>query len=149
LKALIIFLVLHSGAIFAIDDSSFANKDRYVLLSLNSIKKNTSFNVTASCFPPKGKKLNPHSLVRIWEKINGKWILADKISPDEDFGLNTNYKMAKKVSTSKQNSEIALEIDFIHCNKNGGGQCSMEKYLGKIVRTEKAKDDQLIFDLRI
>jgi hypothetical protein len=115
----------------------------------------TSFTVTANCFPPKGKKLSSHSIVRLWEKINSKWILADQISPNEDqetfanLGIFANYVMSKTVNVVMKNSELALEIDFIHCNKTGGGQCTMERYIGKIARTENAKDDQLIFDLRI
>jgi hypothetical protein len=146
---LLLSLFLYSFTIYALEESAFKNKDRYVLMKFSPVKKELSFTVTAHCYPPKGKKLNSASFIKFWEKSNNQWILRDKILPDESFDVMGDYQMSKLVKAHELNSELALEVEFIHCNKVGGGQCSMERYLGKVPRSSKVKSNELDFDLKI
>ena len=58
------------------------------------------------------------------------------------------YKLKFDDNLQSKKSEIALEAEFIHCNYKGG-QCAMEKYLGKVKRSPKSTNKNLSLDLKI
>lgn len=139
-------LIAFQATAFAIDDSSFKNKDKYQFLKIQPIGKIKEFNIHATFYPPEGKKLNKASYIKVWEKKKKEWVLAEQITPDLDLGLLPEYKLEKKVNVDSTNTPLAVEIEFIHCSLSGG-QCAMEKFLGKIER--KAAVDQQTINLTL
>lgn len=147
----ILFLAIMMTNVFAIDSESFKNKDKYEFLKLTPVGKNESeLNVNIFFHPPEGKKVNSASMIRLWEN-NGKdseWVIADKAYASGELSILHNNQMEKKLNSKNVHLEQAIEIDFIHCNYSGG-QCQMQKYLGKIMRSKKSKNHSLELSLKL
>jgi hypothetical protein len=149
MKLLISFFILGLfNSAMAIDDTSFKNKDKYQSLNLQPIGLLQEFDVHATFYPPEGKKLNKASYIKIWEKKNREWSETFEINPEFDMGLIPEYKLEKKVKVASMKSDLAIEIEFIHCSQSGG-QCAMERYLGKIKRKKKSDQKDIKLTLRI
>jgi hypothetical protein len=133
---------------FALTDEAFKNTDKYQFLKISPIKKSKTFSLHAVFYPPEGKKLNHASYIKIWEKKNKSWNIVDELTPQSDLGLLQEYKLEKEVTTKDDLTTIAVEIEFIHCSLNGG-QCAMERFLGKIPREAKSKGTSVNLTLRI
>lgn len=141
--------ILNSHFVWAdIDDLSFKNKDKYQFLSEKMIGASDSFNIKIKFVPPKGKKVNPASYVKIWEKDKLTWKLSETLelgTVREEFSDNL---LLHNVLLKSKISEVALEVDFIHCTYSGG-QCDQERYLGKIKRKKGSSDSLLVYLLNI
>ena len=148
MKYLLIFLLSLSTAVFALDDESFTNKDKYVFLDLNGNTDQSSFFFDITFVPPAGKKLNSGSMIRLWEKTKTGWEISDKGYTDEGIAFLSSYHLKKELKSKSMTSDLALEIDFIHCD-HSGGQCKMQKYLGKIKRSPKTKAADQKLNLKI
>lgn len=132
-----------------IDDSSFYNDGRYALLKDVQLKKTESIDLHIQFIPPKQKKVNTASFVKIWEKENNQWKLVRKITAeDSEFNKFTN-KLNAKTNLHKSDSEAAVEVEFIYCNKLGGGQCDMERFLTKVIRNKNSKETAIKLSLKV
>jgi hypothetical protein len=131
-----------------IDDSSFKNADKYNFLKQSSIGMVDSINLDIKFIPPKGKKVNKASFVKIWEKEKGKWIVSQQIEISEAVEEWADNELVSNVLLNSKNSEAAIEVEFIHCNLSGG-QCAMERYLGRFSRDKKQTNNKLKFELKI
>lgn len=145
---LILFLIFKSIIASAIDDSSFKNKDKYQFLKIPAIADSKDFEVRATFYPPEGKKLNKASYIKIWEKKNKTWSVSDEITPEYNLGLLPEYKLEKRITVDSFKSPLAVEVEFIHCSLSGG-QCAMERYLGKIDRKKLSTQKNINLTLRI
>lgn len=146
---ILFFSIVSAATSAAIDDSSFSNDGRYALLKDYHVKNGKLIDLQIQFVPPSGKKVNTASFVKIWEKKATEWFLVKKISADdEDFNVVTN-SLKTKISLDKTDTFSAIEIEFIYCNKNGGGQCDMERYLARIVRNTQSKSTVLRLKLEI
>ncbi len=133
----------------AIEDSSFLNEGRYALLKDVSLANKKFINLSIQFIPPKGKKVNTASFVKVWEKKQNEWLMVKKYTADDaEFDSSTNRLRARTI-LENSDSLAAIEVEFIYCNKNGGGQCDMERYLTKIVRHSHSKDTSLNLKLKI
>ena len=146
MKFLLFFLF--STSLFAIDDESFGNKDKYIFLDLNGNSNQASFVFDITFIPPAGKKLNSGSMIRLWEKTKAGWEVSDKGYTDESIAFLSSYHLKKELKSKTLDSDLALEVDFIHCD-HSGGQCKMQKYLGKIRRSPKTKATEQKLKLKI
>lgn len=144
---LFIILSVFSEILFAIEDDSFKNHDKYKFLELIAGKNQQTFLYDITFHPPKGKKLNSGSMMRLWEKVGKDWQVSDKAYTDGEM-LFPPFVVKKELKAMKSESELALEIDFIHCN-HSGGQCQMQKFLGKIKRQKNHNVEKFIFDLKV
>jgi hypothetical protein len=140
--------LLNATVAFAIDDSSFKNKDKYQFLKIPSISSSKEFEVNATFYPPEGKKLNKASYIKIWEKKNKTWSVSEVLNPEYDLGIMPEYKLDKKVSLDSIKAPVAIEVEFIHCSLSGG-QCAMERYLGKVERSKSSSRKNINLTLRI
>lgn len=146
INALVIFLISFS-AFADLTDESFLNTNRYDLLKNLSVGTTDSINLEVKFIPPSGKKVNQATFVRTWEKLNNKWIEVETVEVGNlPFEFSDNILLHNILLKSKK-SEIALEIDFIHCDKKGG-TCASKKYLTKIIRNNKIKDNKLNLTLK-
>lgn len=146
MKYLLIFLL--STSVFALDDDSFKNKDKYIFLDLIGSNEQSSFVFDITFVPPAGKKLNSGSMIRLWEKTKTGWEISDKGYTDEGMAFLSSYHLKKELKSKSLSSDLALEVDFIHCD-HSGGQCKMQKYLGKIRRSPKTKATEQKLKLKI
>lgn len=146
IKAILIFITTFN--IFAIDSYSFKNTDRYTMLKIDPIKNSKNFEVYATFYPPTGKKLNHASYVKVYEKLKNSWEEVDEIIPNESLGVESEYVLKKAMQSSRADTELAIEVEFIHCTAKGG-QCAMERYLGKIPRASSTKKKDVKLTLRI
>jgi hypothetical protein len=145
----LIFFIAYSFFTFAdIDDSSFKNSDRYVFLKDQSIPKTNSFNLEIKFIPPKGKKVNKASFVRVWEKQKNNWEKTDNLEIQEISEEFENNILTHNAILKSRLSIVAIEIDFIHCDFKGG-QCASEKYLSKILRDKNTKKAKISYTLKI
>lgn len=140
--------LIYTTSLFALDDFSFSNKDRYDFLKISPIGIVKDLVIQTTFYPPEGKKLNHASYVKIWEKKNKEWNELDEITPDSELGIQGEYHLSKKVHSDLTNAQLAIEIEFIHCNSRGG-QCAMERYLGKIPRSNQTKNKNVKLTLRV
>lgn len=146
---LILFLSSVSLSFGDIDDGSFSNDGKYALLKNTKLSINDVFDLKIQFIPPTGKKVNSASYVKVWEKQNGNWILAKRFSAeDKNFNQSTNTLNAT-LNFKTNNLPAALEVEFIYCNKDGSGQCDMERYLTKIVRQKEFRENVLNLKLKI
>ena len=145
---LMIFLILVPLSLFAdLTEESFKNKNRYDILENQNIAETDSINVEIKFIPPAGKKVNMATFVRTWEKMKHQWMEIETVEVGNlPFEFSDNI-LLHNILLKNKNSVIALEIDFIHCDKKGGS-CSSKKYLTKILRTKKTKDNKLNLTLK-
>jgi hypothetical protein len=146
----ILFLFLLSSNIISgeLTDESFKNKEKYTFLKTLLIGELDSINLDFKFIPPKGKKVNHASSVKVWEKNKKDWILTDSLelsSNDEEFGDNI---LTHNTILKSKKSEVALEIDFIHCDFKGG-RCDQEKFLTKLIRKSKSTESKVKYVLKI
>lgn len=132
-----------------IDDSSFSNEGRYALLQDVQLKKSNTIDLQIQFVPPSGKKVNSASFVKVWEKKDQHWKLIKKYTAEDLVFNPATNSLKAKASLEKSDSLSAVEVEFIYCNKNGGGQCDMERYLTKIVRTPQSKSSAFKLKLKI
>jgi len=145
----LLFLILFTvNATWAIDDDSFSNIDKYKFLTLETISTNPAMELTIQFHPPEGKKVNTGSMIRLWEKNGKAWEIADKAYAEGEVSLITEKKLIKTLTAKNIKADSAIEIDFIHCNHEGG-QCQMQKYLAKIKRGKGSKENHLSLDLKL
>jgi hypothetical protein len=149
MKFLLILLFLVSGLSFAeINDQSFQNTDKYSMLKFPEVGESKEINLEIKFVPPKNQKVNHASFIKVWEndkkewKLNSTFVVGDL--PTFDY-LRT---FEKSVALHSKKSKIAIEIEFIHCGYSGG-QCAMEKYLGKIERSERISNKLISAELKI
>ena len=133
-----------------IDDQSFKNTDKYKILKGIAIANTDSINLDFNFFPPKGKKVNTASYVKIWEKkeATSSWELTENVelsSSSEEFD---GHILTHNSILKSKNSSVAVEVDFIHCNYNGG-QCDQERYLAKLKRVKSIANVKVKYDLKI
>ncbi len=142
-----IFLISFSS--FAeLSDDSFKNSNRYDLLKHLNIGATDSINLEVKFIPPGGKKVNQATFVRTWEKLSHKWIEIETVEVGNlPFEFSDNILLHNILLKSKK-SEIGLEIDFIHCDMRGG-TCASKKYLTKIIRNNKIKDNKINLTLKV
>lgn len=150
-KLLISLYLLSSISVLKaeIDDASFSNDGRYALLKDAHLKNNKSIDLQIQFIPPSGKKVNTASFVKVWEKQNNEWKLVKKYTAEDGVFNSATNRLRAKTSLAKTDSLTAVEVEFIYCNKNGGGQCDMERYLTKIVRNPQSKSTALKLKLEI
>ncbi len=132
----------------AIDQKSFQDKNRYEILNEASIAFKDSFNYQIQFTPPEGKKVNDATYVKVWEEINKKWVEVDTVVVGEAHYEYSNQNLLRNVLLKKTDSYVALEVDFIYCSYSGG-QCQQERYLKKIGRSKKVKEDKVSLSLKI
>jgi hypothetical protein len=140
------FLTIQNA--WSIDDASFSNKDKYLFLKLESLSANPAIEFEIQFHPPEGKKVNTGSMIRLWEKTGKEWEIADKAYADGELSVMTEKKLTKTLTAKNIKADSAIEIDFIHCNYSGG-QCQMQKYLGKMKRGKGIKENHLALDLKL
>lgn len=148
MKRLFLIILFTVNAAWAIDDGSFSNKDKYKFLTLEMISNNPAVELDIQFHPPEGKKVNTGSMIRLWEKNGKEWEITDKAYAEGEISLITEKKLIKTLTAKNIKADSAVEIDFIHCNHQGG-QCQMQKYLGKIKRGKGNKENHLSFDLKL
>lgn len=148
MKFFFLLLFLSLSAAWAIDDASFSNSDKYKFLNLETLSTNPEMELNIQFHPPEGKKVNTGSMIRLWEKNGKEWEIADKAYAEGELSLITDKKLIKTLTAKNIKVDSAIEIDFIHCNHQGG-QCQMQKYLGKIKRGKGTKENHLSLDLKL
>lgn len=148
MKYFLLFILFAVNASWAIDDDSFSNKDKYKILTLEPLSSNPVFELNIQFHPPIGKKVNTGSMIRLWEKNGKEWEIVDKAYAEGELSLITDKKLIKTLTAKNIKADSAIEIDFIHCNQEGG-QCQMQKYLGKIKRGKGTKENHLSLDLKL
>jgi hypothetical protein len=131
-----------------IDDQSFNNKERFQFLPEKKIGFSDSFNVMIKFIPPKGKKVNKASFVKIWEKKQGTWLVSESLEIENSKDEFADNILLHNVLLKAKNSSVAIEVDFIHCSFSGG-QCDQERYLGKINRKKQTTTTPLEYKLKI
>lgn len=128
-------------------DESFNNSNRYDLLKSLRVGETDSINLEIKFIPPAGKKVNQATFVRTWEKQKHKWIETETVEVGSlPFEFSDNVLLHNVLLKNKK-SEIGLEIDFIHCDKKGG-TCSSKKFLTKIIRDHRIKNNKLDLTLK-
>jgi hypothetical protein len=143
----LVFFLISFTAFAELTDESFKNSNRYELLKNLNIGATDSINLEVKFIPPSGKKVNQATFVRTWEKFNHKWIEVETVEVGNlPFEFSDNILLHNILLKSKK-SEIGLEIDFIHCDMKGG-TCASKKYLTKIIRNNKIKDNKLNLTLK-
>lgn len=147
-RTFIFICTLISLNTYAITDSSLKDTDKYQILNIAPIQKSPTFKVMATFYPPIGKKLNDASFIKVWEKEKNEWITVDEIIPNKGLEFSGEYHLEKLITSKNKKSELAIEVEFIHCSHTGG-QCAMERYIGKINRTDNSKEKNVILTLRI
>jgi len=148
MKWLLLLSLLSIQNAWSLDDASFSNKDKYVFLHLEKLSEKPEMELAIQFHPPEGKKVNTGSMVRLWEKNGKEWEIADKAYADGELSVMTEKKLTKTLVSKNIKADAAIEIDFIHCNHQGG-QCQMQKYLGKIKRGTGSKENHLKLDLKL
>lgn len=129
-------------------DESFKNSNRYELIKNHKIGETDSLNVEIKFIPPREKKVNQATFLRTWEKSKNAWLETETIEVGNvPFEFADNI-LLHNVILKNTNSEVALEVDFIHCDKKGGS-CSSKKFLTRLVRQKSIKDNKLNFILKI
>lgn len=128
MKFIICISLFFTSNLFAITDESLKDTDKYNILNINPIKKSSNFNVLATFYPPIGKKLNNASYVKIWEKENKEWRTIEEITPGNQLDFSGEYHLEKLIAPKNKNSELAIEIEFIHCSHSGGAMFNGKIY---------------------
>jgi hypothetical protein len=145
---IVLFWLSSNGFCAELSDESFKNNEKYTFLKTLTIGELDSINLDFKFIPPKGKKVNHASSVKVWEKNAKDWALTDSLelnSNDEEFG--DNILTHNSILKSKK-SEVAIEIDFIHCDFKGG-RCDQEKFLSKLIRKSKSTESKVKYVLKI
>ncbi|MBP9680824.1 MAG: hypothetical protein KBD76_05430 [Bacteriovorax sp.] len=148
MRLLILFALFSRFAFAEIDDLSFKNNDKYQFLPEMKIGISDSFNIKVQFVPPKGKKVNLATFVKIWEKEKKGWELSETLDLANSKQEFSDNLLLHNVLLKSKKSEVAIEIDFIHCTYSGG-QCDQERYLGKIKRLKGTQTSLLYYHLKI
>ncbi len=148
MKKILFFIILFSSPVMAIDDASSKNFDKYRMLHLNTVGSDPVIEVSAIFFPPEGKKVNSASMIRLWEKVGNVWQIADKAYADNEISLLNGNQLKKTLTIKNQKSDHALEVDFIHCDYQGG-QCQMQKYLCPLKKSKNSKNQSVKMNLKL
>ena len=148
MKYVLFLTILTLNAFAEIDDSSFVNKDRYLILPLKSLGLTDSINFEIEFVPPAGKKVNKASFIKIYEKNSKNWSLTETVEIENAFEEFDGRVLTHNSILKTKNALVGVEIDFIHCDY-AGRQCDQERYIGKINRSKKTKDNKVKYTLRI
>ena len=88
---------------------------------------------------PKGQKLNKaaHSKIEMYEKNQGEWLLIEKISLNDFFGMTELINFQKPIRLSFEKSEVKMKASLHHCPAKGRGICIIDDYEGYVKRSNK------------
>lgn len=147
-KWIIPFLFFNFALGLEIDDSTFFNKEKYVILKNSKIGKFEELNLNIKFIPPTGKKVNKASFVRIWEKKVNIWKDLEYFELDSEESKFYQNNLTYTAKLKNRDNDMAIEVDFIHCDYSGG-QCNQERYLKKLKRTQIKANNVIKLVLKI